>query len=118
MGRESLRHHIREVLLLTGAEARRPSDAGRSHRGLVVLTGASLWCGLAGGAGSQSTRAPSRGGTSFDEPATCQIINANFPKRQRGTFMTIGICRAGRLWSARDRADRGRTVTTKVSGAG
>jgi EmrB/QacA subfamily drug resistance transporter len=58
--------------------------------GLVVFTGASLWCGLAGGAGSLIAARTVQGiGAALMNPATLSIISATFPPRQRGT--AIGI---------------------------
>src|SRR3989454_5855428 len=58
--------------------------------GLVVFTGASLWCGLAGGAGSLIAARTVQGvGAALMNPATLSIIAATFPPRQRGT--AIGI---------------------------
>src|SRR6266571_3063158 len=58
--------------------------------GLVVFTGASLWCGLAGGAGSLIAARTVQGvGAALMNPATLSIITATFPPRQRGT--AIGI---------------------------
>jgi len=58
--------------------------------GLVVFTGASLWCGLAGGAASLIAARTVQGvGAALMNPATLSIITATFPPRQRGT--AIGI---------------------------
>jgi EmrB/QacA subfamily drug resistance transporter len=58
--------------------------------GLVVFTGSSLWCGLAGGAGSLIAARTVQGvGAALMNPATLSIITATFPPRQRGT--AIGI---------------------------
>src|SRR3989475_6481867 len=58
--------------------------------GLVVFTGASLWCGRAGGAGSLIAARTVQGiGAALMNPATLSIITATFPPRQRG--MAIGI---------------------------
>src|SRR5438093_8186771 len=58
--------------------------------GLMVFTGASLWCGLAGGAGSLIAARTVQGvGAAPMNPATLSIITATFPPRQRGT--AIGI---------------------------
>src|SRR3989449_8757510 len=58
--------------------------------GLVVFTGASLWCGLAGGAGSLIAARTVQGvGAALMNPATLSIITATFPPRQRGP--AIGI---------------------------
>src|SRR5882724_1517347 len=58
--------------------------------GLVIFTGASLWCGLAGGAGSLIAARTVQGvGAALMNPATLSIITATFPPRQRGT--AIGI---------------------------
>jgi EmrB/QacA subfamily drug resistance transporter len=58
--------------------------------GLVIFTGASLWCGLAGGAASLIAARTVQGvGAAMMNPATLSIITATFPPRQRGT--AIGI---------------------------
>jgi EmrB/QacA subfamily drug resistance transporter len=58
--------------------------------GLVIFTGASLWCGLAGGAASLIAARTVQGvGAALMNPATLSIITATFPPRQRGT--AIGI---------------------------
>jgi EmrB/QacA subfamily drug resistance transporter len=58
--------------------------------GLVIFTGASLWCGLADGATSLiAARAVQGVGAALMNPATLSIITATFPPRQRG--MAIGI---------------------------
>src|SRR3954447_16823456 len=58
--------------------------------GLVIFTGSSLWCGLAGGAASLITARTVQGvGAALMNPATLSIITATFPPRQRGT--AIGI---------------------------
>src|SRR5216683_2620542 len=58
--------------------------------GLVIFTGASLWCGLAGGAGLLIGARTVQGvGAALMNPATLSIITATFPPRQRG--MAIGI---------------------------
>src|SRR5213078_3725029 len=58
--------------------------------GLVIFTGASLWCGLAGGASSLIASRTVQGvGAALMNPATLSIITATFPPRQRGT--AIGI---------------------------
>jgi EmrB/QacA subfamily drug resistance transporter len=79
------------VLLLTGGKL---ADLfGRRSvfiAGLVVFTGASLWCGLAGGAASLIAARTVQGvGAALMNPATLSIITATFPPRQRGT--AIGI---------------------------
>src|SRR5207237_990816 len=79
------------VLLLTGGKL---ADLfGRRTIfivGLVIFTGASLWCGLAGGAGSLIAARTVQGvGAALMNPATLSIITATFPPRQRGT--AIGI---------------------------
>jgi EmrB/QacA subfamily drug resistance transporter len=79
------------VLLLTGGKladllGRRTIFIG----GLVIFTAASLWCGLAGGAGSLIAARTVQGvGAALMNPATLSIITATFPPRQRGT--AIGI---------------------------
>src|SRR5207248_752309 len=58
--------------------------------GLVIFTGASLWCGLAGGAASLIAARVVQGvGAALMNPATLSIVTATFPARQRGT--AIGI---------------------------
>src|SRR5205814_3829853 len=58
--------------------------------GLVIFTGASLWCGLAGGAASLIAARTVQGvGAALMNPATLSIITATFPARLRGT--AIGI---------------------------
>jgi EmrB/QacA subfamily drug resistance transporter len=58
--------------------------------GLVIFTGASLWCGLAGGATSLIAARTVQGvGAALMNPATLSIITATFPRRQRGA--AIGI---------------------------
>src|ERR671928_40173 len=58
--------------------------------GLVIFTGSSLWCGLAGGASSLIAARTVQGvGAALMNPATLSIITATFPPRQRGT--AIGI---------------------------
>src|SRR5881227_388084 len=58
--------------------------------GLVIFTGASLWCGLAGDATSLIAARTVQGvGAALMNPATLSIITATFPPRQRG--MAIGI---------------------------
>src|SRR3954465_7336846 len=79
------------VLLLTGGKL---ADMLRRRAifiaGLVVFTGASLWCGLAGGATSLIAARTVQGvGAALMNPATLSIITATFPPRQRGT--AIGI---------------------------
>jgi len=79
------------VLLLTGGKL--ADMLGRRAifiAGLVVFTGASLWCGLAGGASSLIAARTVQGvGAALMNPATLSIITATFPPRQRGT--AIGI---------------------------
>jgi EmrB/QacA subfamily drug resistance transporter len=79
------------VLLLTGGKL---ADLfGRRAIfivGLVIFTGASLWCGLSGGADSLIAARTVQGiGAALMNPATLSIITATFPPRQRG--MAIGI---------------------------
>src|SRR5919202_2248639 len=58
--------------------------------GLVIFTGASLWCGLSDGATSLIAARTIQGvGAALMNPATLSIITATFPPRQRGT--AIGI---------------------------
>ncbi|MDX6409171.1 MAG: hypothetical protein QOE13_2242 [Gaiellaceae bacterium] len=79
------------VLLLTGGKL--ADMIGRRTifiSGLLVFTGASLWCGLAGGAASLIAARTVQGvGAALMNPATLSIITATFPPRQRGT--AIGI---------------------------
>src|SRR5229473_845130 len=79
------------VLLLTGGKL--ADLLGRRAifiAGLVIFTGASLWCGLAGGAGSLIAARTVQGvGAALMNPATLSIITVTFPPRQRGT--AIGI---------------------------
>jgi EmrB/QacA subfamily drug resistance transporter len=79
------------VLLLTGGKL--ADMLGRRSifiAGLVIFTGASLWCGLAGDAGSLIAARTVQGvGAALMNPATLSIITATFPPRQRGT--AIGI---------------------------
>jgi EmrB/QacA subfamily drug resistance transporter len=58
--------------------------------GIVVFTGASLWCGLAGSGDMLITARVVQGiGAALMNPATLSIIAATFPPRERG--MAIGI---------------------------
>ena len=58
--------------------------------GLVVFTGASLWCGLAGGAASLIAARTVQGvGAALMNPATLSIITVTFAPRERGR--AIGI---------------------------
>jgi EmrB/QacA subfamily drug resistance transporter len=79
------------VLLLTGGKL--ADLIGRRAIfivGLVIFTGASLWCGLSGGAESLIAARTVQGiGAALMNPATLSIITATFPPRQRG--MAIGI---------------------------
>src|SRR5712691_10582043 len=79
------------VLLLTGGKL--ADLLGRRTifiAGLVIFTGASLWCGLAGGPASLIAARTVQGvGAALMNPATLSIITATFPPRQRG--MAIGI---------------------------
>src|SRR5262249_21950682 len=79
------------VLLLTGGKL--ADLLGRRAiftAGLVIFTGASLWCGLAGTAGSLIAARSVQGvGAALMNPATLSIITATFPPRQRGA--AIGI---------------------------
>ncbi len=79
------------VLLLSGGKL--ADLLGRRRifiAGLVIFTLASLWCGLAGGAGSLIAARTVQGvGAALMNPATLSIITATFPPRQRGT--AIGI---------------------------
>jgi EmrB/QacA subfamily drug resistance transporter len=79
------------VLLLSGGKL---ADLFGRRRmfifGLVIFTAASLWCGLAGDAGSLIAARTVQGvGAALMNPATLSIITATFPARQRGT--AIGI---------------------------
>ena len=79
------------VLLLSGGKL---ADLFGRRRifiaGLVIFTAASLWCGLAGDAGSLIAARTVQGvGAALMNPATLSIITATFPPRQRGT--AIGI---------------------------
>jgi EmrB/QacA subfamily drug resistance transporter len=79
------------VLLLTGGKL--ADLLGRRSIfvvGLIIFTGASLWCGLAGSAESLIAARTVQGiGAALMNPATLSIITATFPPRQRG--MAIGI---------------------------
>src|SRR5438445_2343800 len=79
------------VLLLTGGKL--ADLLGRRAifiTGLVIFTGASLWCGLASGSTSLIAARTVQGvGAALMNPATRSIITATFPPRQRG--MAIGI---------------------------
>jgi len=79
------------VLLLTGGKL--ADLLGRRAiftAGLLIFTGASLWCGLAGNAGSLiAARSVQGAGAALMNPATLSIITATFPPRQRGA--AIGI---------------------------
>jgi EmrB/QacA subfamily drug resistance transporter len=79
------------VLLLTGGKL--ADLLGRRRifiAGLVIFTGASLWCGLADGAASLiAARTVQGAGAALMNPATLSIITATFPARLRGT--AIGI---------------------------
>jgi EmrB/QacA subfamily drug resistance transporter len=79
------------VLLLSGGKL--ADMLGRRSifiAGLVIFTGSSLWCGLAGGATSLIAARTVQGvGAALMNPATLSIITATFPPRQRGT--AIGI---------------------------
>ena len=79
------------VLLLTGGKL---ADLfGRRFIfivGLVIFTGASLWCGMSGSAASLIAARTVQGvGAALMNPATLSIITATFPPRHRGT--AIGI---------------------------
>jgi EmrB/QacA subfamily drug resistance transporter len=79
------------VLLLTGGKL--ADLIGRRAvfiTGLVIFTGASLWCGLAGSAASLIAARTVQGvGAALMNPATLSILTATFPPRLRGT--AIGI---------------------------
>src|SRR5947199_472582 len=79
------------VLLLSGGKL--ADLLGRRSifiAGMVIFTGASLWCGLAGGAASLIAARTLQGiGAALMNPATLSIITATFPPRERGT--AIGI---------------------------
>ena len=90
MGRERLRAHVRRPALTGGKLADLLGRRAIFIAGLVIFTGASLWCGLAGGAGSLIAARTVQGiGAALMNPATFSIITATFPPRQRGT--AIGI---------------------------
>jgi EmrB/QacA subfamily drug resistance transporter len=58
--------------------------------GIVIFTGASLWCGLSNTGGMLiAARVVQGSGAALMNPATLSIIAATFPPRQRGT--AIGI---------------------------
>src|SRR5690349_6694836 len=58
--------------------------------GLVVFTGASLWCGLADSSGMLiAARAVQGAGAALMNPATLSIITATFPPRERGAALGI-----------------------------
>jgi EmrB/QacA subfamily drug resistance transporter len=58
--------------------------------GIVIFTGASLWCGLSDSGGMLiAARVVQGAGAALMNPATLSIIAATFPPRQRGT--AIGI---------------------------
>jgi EmrB/QacA subfamily drug resistance transporter len=58
--------------------------------GLVIFTGASLWCGLAASSSMLiAARTVQGAGAALMNPATLSIISATFPPRERGT--AIGI---------------------------
>src|SRR5437667_7668431 len=79
------------VLLLSGGKL--ADMLGRRRifiAGLVIFTGSSLWCGLAGSATSLIAARTVQGvGAALMNPATLSIITATFPPRLRGT--AIGI---------------------------
>ena len=79
------------VLLLSGGKL--ADMLGRRAvfiAGLVIFTGASVWCGLADGAASLIAARTVQGvGAALMNPATLSIITATFPSCQRGT--AIGI---------------------------
>jgi EmrB/QacA subfamily drug resistance transporter len=79
------------VLLLSGGKL--ADMLGRRRifiAGLVIFTGASLWCGFAGSAASLIAARTVQGvGAALMNPATLSIITATFPPRLRGT--AIGI---------------------------
>jgi EmrB/QacA subfamily drug resistance transporter len=79
------------VLLLSGGKLADMFGRRRMFiAGLVIFTAASLWCGLAGDAGSLIAARTVQGvGAALMNPATLSIITATFPARQRGT--AIGI---------------------------
>jgi EmrB/QacA subfamily drug resistance transporter len=79
------------VLLLTGGKLADLIGRRRIYvAGLLIFTAASLWCGLAGGAGSLIAARTIQGiGAALMNPATLSIITATFAPRQRGT--AIGI---------------------------
>src|SRR5256885_16955676 len=75
------------VLLLTGGKL--ADMLGRRRMfvaGLVIFSGASLWCGLAAGASSLIAARSVQGvGAALMNPATLSIITPTFPPRQLGT---------------------------------
>ena len=79
------------VLLLSGGKL--ADMLGRRRifiAGLIIFTGSSLWCGLAGSASSLIAARTVQGvGAALMNPATLSIITATFPPRLRGT--AIGI---------------------------
>jgi EmrB/QacA subfamily drug resistance transporter len=79
------------VLLLSGGKLADMFGRRRMFiAGLLIFTAASLWCGLAGDAGSLIAARTVQGvGAALMNPATLSIITATFPARQRGT--AIGI---------------------------
>src|SRR2546428_2921080 len=79
------------VLLLTGGKL--ADMIGRRKifvAGLVIFTGASLWCGLAGGASSLiAARTPQGGGAGLLKPPTPSLITAALPPRPRGAAIRL-----------------------------
>src|SRR5438046_6346427 len=58
--------------------------------GLVIFTGASLWCGLADSAGMLiAARVVQGAGAALLNPSTLSIISATFPPRDRGTALGL-----------------------------
>ena len=93
------------VLLLSGGKL---ADLLGRRRifivGLVIFTAASLWCGLAGSAGSLIAARSVQGvGAALLNPATLSIITATFPRaaaRDRDRHL------GGRLRALRSRSGR------------
>src|SRR5205809_2435351 len=79
------------VLLLSGGKL--ADMLGRRRifiAGLVIFTGSSLWCGLAGSATSLIAARTVQGvGGALMNPATLSIITATFPPRLRGAAVGV-----------------------------
>src|SRR5947207_1375970 len=83
------------VLLLTGGKL---ADLfGRRLifvTGMIIFTGASLWCGLAGGANSLIAARTVQGiGAALMNPATLGILTSAFPPRQRLPMLDLSLFR-------------------------